>query len=182
MSASKKKKGRSKPLTDEAGEIRELELYADVREVPVNAWPALKRAVREGRAMHIDKDSWFIDSTTGEPIAPHPVIERELKPGEAKPVREVMPELIEAAETYRRVGRPKAASPKVHIGFRLAAEVVASIKATGRGYNARVEQALREAFVTITKAAAALRSGKRRAQVGQEAKRAPKRAAGKRKA
>jgi hypothetical protein len=138
MSASKKKKGRSKPLTDEAGEIRELELYADVREVPVNAWPALKRAVREGRAMHIDKDSWFIDSTTGEPIAPHPVIERELKPGEAKPVREVMPELIEAAETYRRVGRPKAA--------------------------------------------AALRSGKRRAQVGQEAKRAPKRAAGKRKA
>ena len=40
---------------------------------------------------------------------------------------------------------PKAQSPKVHIGFRLASDVVASIKASGRGYNARVEQALRAA-------------------------------------
>ena len=61
-----------------------------------------------------------------------------------KPVREVMPELLEAVENYRRErGRPKAVSPKVHIGFRLAADVVASIRASGPGYNARVEQALR---------------------------------------
>jgi uncharacterized protein (DUF4415 family) len=63
-----------------------------------------------------------------------------------RPVREAMPELIEAMEEFRRkLGRPKAQSPKVHIGFRLASDVVASIKASGRGYNARVEQALREA-------------------------------------
>jgi len=63
-----------------------------------------------------------------------------------KPIREVMPELLEAVENYRRErGRPKAVSPKVHIGFRLAADVVESIKASGPGYNARVEQALREA-------------------------------------
>jgi uncharacterized protein (DUF4415 family) len=61
-------------------------------------------------------------------------------------VREAMPELVEAMEEFRRkLGRPKAAAPKVHIGFRLASDVVASIRATGRGYNARVEQALRAA-------------------------------------
>jgi uncharacterized protein (DUF4415 family) len=42
-------------------------------------------------------------------------------------------------------GRPKAEGPKVHIGFRLAADVVESLKASGPGYNARVEQALRAA-------------------------------------
>jgi uncharacterized protein (DUF4415 family) len=63
-----------------------------------------------------------------------------------QPVREAMPELIEAmAEFRRKLGRPKAEAPKVHIGFRLASDVVASIKASGRGYNARVEKALREA-------------------------------------
>jgi hypothetical protein len=45
----------------------------------------------------------------------------------------------------RKIGRPKATAPKVHIGFRLATDVVASLKASGRGYNARVERALREA-------------------------------------
>jgi uncharacterized protein (DUF4415 family) len=63
-----------------------------------------------------------------------------------RPMREVMPEFIEAmAEFRRKLGRPKAEAPKVHIGFRLAPDVVASIKASGRGYNARVEQALRAA-------------------------------------
>jgi uncharacterized protein (DUF4415 family) len=63
-----------------------------------------------------------------------------------RPVREAMPELIEAmAEFRRKLGRPKAEAPKVHIGFRLAADVVEGVKASGRGYNARVEQALRAA-------------------------------------
>ncbi len=64
-----------------------------------------------------------------------------------KPVREAMPELVEAVEGARRIGRPKAEAPKVHIGFRLAADLVAHIRATGRGYNARVEEALRDAFM-----------------------------------
>ena len=59
---------------------------------------------------------------------------------------EIMPGFIEAMDEFRRkLGRPKAEAPKVHIGFRLASDVVASIKASGRGYNARVEQALRAA-------------------------------------
>ena len=63
-----------------------------------------------------------------------------------KPIVEVDPGMVEAMTKFRRkVGRPKAVAPKVHVGFRLAPDVVASIKASGRGYNARVEQVLREA-------------------------------------
>jgi uncharacterized protein (DUF4415 family) len=63
-----------------------------------------------------------------------------------KPIAEVDPGMVEAmAEFRRKLGRPKAETPKIHIGFRLASDVVASIKASGPGYNARVEQALREA-------------------------------------
>jgi uncharacterized protein (DUF4415 family) len=43
-------------------------------------------------------------------------------------------------------GSPRSESPKVHIGFRLAADVVNGIKANGKGYNARVERVLREAI------------------------------------
>ena len=56
-----------------------------------------------------------------------------------------------------KAGRPKGEGPKVHIGFRLAADVVESLKASGAGYNARVEQALREAGFGAAKKAAAKR-------------------------
>lgn len=61
----------------------------------------------------------------------------------AKPFKEVFPEFYKA---WKRRGRPPVATPKVHIGFRLAADVVEAIRATGPGYNARVEKALREAL------------------------------------
>ena len=60
----------------------------------------------------------------------------------AKPFKEVFPEQFEA---WKRMGRPPVAAPKIHIGFRLAADVVAGIGATGKGYNARVEKVLRDA-------------------------------------
>jgi hypothetical protein len=101
-----------------------------------------------------------------------------------KPVREVMPKLIEAVENYRRKGgRPKAVAPKVHIGFRLAADVVASIKASGSGYNARVEQALREAgFGGKVKRESFSTEGVVAANERRAAKRGAKHAASKRRA
>ena len=47
---------------------------------------------------------------------------------------------------WKKMGRPPAATPKIHIGFRLAADVVHAVRATGRGYNARVEKVLRDAL------------------------------------
>ena len=70
-----------------------------------------------------------------------------------RPIAEVDPGMLEAVAQWRKVGRPKADLPKVHISFRLAPDVVEGIKATGEGYNARVEQALRKAgFGTKRKA------------------------------
>jgi uncharacterized protein (DUF4415 family) len=73
-----------------------------------------------------------------------------------RPLSEVDPGLVEAVAEYRRkMGRPKAETTKVHIGFRLAADVVESVRASGPGYNQRVEQALRKAGFGATKKAPA---------------------------
>lgn len=63
---------------------------------------------------------------------------------EARPFSEMFP--AQFAAWKNRGGRPPAANPKVHIGFRLSAEVVAAIRSTGRGYNARVDKVLKEAI------------------------------------
>jgi uncharacterized protein (DUF4415 family) len=75
-----------------------------------------------------------------------------------------------AATTVRR-GRPKAKAPKVRIGFRLSADVVASVRASGRGYNARVEQALRKAGFGMDEAVSG-DSPKEIAKEGEAAKKA----------
>lgn len=64
----------------------------------------------------------------------------------ARPIQEVDPGMLEAVAEFRRRGRPPVDSPKVRIGLRLAPDVVEGIRATGRGYNARVERVLREAL------------------------------------
>ncbi len=61
----------------------------------------------------------------------------------ARPFKEVFPEQYKA---WKKLGRPPVETPKVHIGFRLAPDVVQGIRATGRGYNARVEKVLRDAL------------------------------------
>ena len=61
----------------------------------------------------------------------------------ARPFKEVFPDIY---REWKKMGRPPVEHPKVHIGFRLAADVVSAIRATGRGYNARVEKVLRDAL------------------------------------
>jgi uncharacterized protein (DUF4415 family) len=73
-------------------------------------------------------------------------------PGLAKRLAEPTREDAYPAVALDKGARPKAEAPKVHIGFRLAADVVESLKASGPGYNVRVEQALRAAgFGAATK-------------------------------
>ena len=62
----------------------------------------------------------------------------------ARPFPELFPGL--ARKLRAQGGRPRLERPKVHVGFRLAADVVEGIKATGKGYNARVERVLRDAL------------------------------------
>ena len=58
-------------------------------------------------------------------------------------IEEEAPELVEGA--LNKVRRLKGEPPKQHIGLRLSADVVESVRASGRGYNVRVEEALRAA-------------------------------------
>lgn len=48
------------------------------------------------------------------------------------------------AKPQVRVGRPKSESPKVFTGIRLDADVIETFKATGKGWQTRVNAALRE--------------------------------------
>ncbi len=64
---------------------------------------------------------------------------------EARPFAEMFPEQFKALKS-RGADGPPVESPKVHIGFQLAADVVKGVRATGPGYNARVEKVLREAL------------------------------------
>ena len=61
----------------------------------------------------------------------------------ARPVSEVMPEIIAAAKRAR--GRPKLARPKAHITLRLDADVVDAFKAEGPGWQTRINDALARA-------------------------------------
>ncbi|QLF69774.1 BrnA antitoxin family protein [Peteryoungia desertarenae] len=69
------------------------------------------------------------------------VTDEELK--EFRPFREVFPDLAEAID--RRLGRPKAESPKKAISIRLDQEVIDRFKATGDGWQSRMNEALRKA-------------------------------------
>ena len=74
---------------------------------------------------------------------------RELTAADMKhfrPIQETDPGMLEAVANYRKRGRPPVESPKMRIGFRLAADVVADVRASGRGFNARVEKVLRDAL------------------------------------
>lgn len=66
---------------------------------------------------------------------------------EAKPFAETFPTL---AENMRRNvgGRPRSANPKVPVSIRLDPDVVAKFKATGPGWQSRMNEVLRREVLT----------------------------------
>jgi uncharacterized protein (DUF4415 family) len=61
----------------------------------------------------------------------------------AKPFAEVFPELMESIRRSR--GRPVADNPKKQVTLRLDADVVERFRAGGRGWQSRINAALRKA-------------------------------------
>lgn len=92
-------------------------------------------AASSRKPSHVSQTDW---DEVESPEVPSPEI------AAARPFKDVFPE--QHASWKRARGRPPSADPKVHIGFRLAADIVSGIRATGRGYNARVERVLRAAL------------------------------------
>ena len=62
----------------------------------------------------------------------------------ARPLKEVDPALF--AMLGKRRGRPPVQFPKKQITMRLSSKIVDEIKASGAGYNARIERILEEAL------------------------------------
>lgn len=66
----------------------------------------------------------------------------------ARPASDVLPELFgkgAAQELLKpKRGRPFSANPKEHVNIRLDADVVSAFKRTGRGWQTRLNDALRD--------------------------------------
>ena len=53
-----------------------------------------------------------------------------------------------AVKPFVRVGRPRKETPKVYTGIRLDAEILDAFKATGKGWQTRMNDALKEWLAT----------------------------------
>jgi uncharacterized protein (DUF4415 family) len=84
------------------------------------------------------KDPDFIDDDENPELTDEDV-------ARARPFKEVFPEQY---KSWKKMGRPRAESPKIFLGLRMAADVVNGVKATGRGYNGRLEKLIREALAS----------------------------------
>ena len=66
----------------------------------------------------------------------------------ARPARDVLPALVgqQAAQELLepRRGRPTSENPKEHLNIRLDADIVSAFKQTGRGWQTRLNNALRD--------------------------------------
>ena len=65
----------------------------------------------------------------------------------AKPASEVLPDLLGpkvASEMLKPRGRPKAVTAKIHVNIRLDADVLEALKATGPGWQTRINKVLRD--------------------------------------
>jgi uncharacterized protein (DUF4415 family) len=105
----------------------------------------MKALIAKG-GVHQDGDGWWIDDATGELIGPDPEIERPLNDAEIarlRPFAEVFPDLAESIKRSR--GRPPKDHPKQQVTLRLDAEVLERLRASGKGWQRRVNEVLKKA-------------------------------------
>lgn len=101
----------------------------------------MKAIIASGSA-HQDEDGWWVDTATGELIGPDPEIERPRTDEDfarAKRTPMVLPEAIAKLRRARGPARTKEA-----ISIRLDMDLVEKLRASGPGWQSRVNDALRE--------------------------------------
>jgi uncharacterized protein (DUF4415 family) len=119
------------------------------------------QAIIAAGGVHQDADGWWIDDATGDLIGPDPELERprtEEELAQAKPFVDAHPDLAasilrdhpELAEVMERTrkrfrGRPRVEKPRQQVSIRLDADVLAKLKASGPGWQTRVNEILRKA-------------------------------------
>jgi uncharacterized protein (DUF4415 family) len=98
--------------------------------------------------VHRDADGWWVDDATGELIGPDPELERPLTQAElasAIPLDAAFPAL---ADTLRRSRGKQKAPTKISTTIRLSPDVLDHFRATGQGWQGRIDDALRDWVAT----------------------------------
>lgn len=104
------------------------------------------KALITAGGVHQDQDGWWVDDASGELIGPDPEIERPSTDEELaqfRPFTEVFPDLAESIRRGR--GRPPLESPKQQVTLRLDADVLERLRASGKGWQGRVNDVLKKA-------------------------------------
>lgn len=119
----------------------------------VRRWQAYDREMKAliaAGGVHQDADGWWVDDATGELIGPDPELERPLARGEADDLEgfeDVFPDLATSAKAeIARRGRPRVDNPKERVTLRLDADVIERLRASGKGWQSRVNETLRKAM------------------------------------
>lgn len=107
----------------------------------------MKALIAKG-GFHLDEDSWWVETATGELVGPDPDLERPMGADEidepaSRTVAEAFPDFAAAIE--KRRGRPPVANPRRQVSIRLDPDVIAHFKAGGKGWQTRINNALRRA-------------------------------------
>ncbi|CAN7424519.1 BrnA antitoxin family protein [Devosia sp. LjRoot3] len=103
------------------------------------------KALIAAGGVHQDDDGWWIDDATGELIGPDPEIERprtEEELAQFRPFAEVFPDQAESIRRSR--GRPPLESPKKQVTLRIDADVLERLRASGKGWQGRVNEVLKK--------------------------------------
>lgn len=107
------------------------------------------KALIAAGGVHQDADGWWVDDKTGELIGPDPDLERPLEEEELanmRPFREVFPDLAASMDQeVAKRGRPPLDKVKTSVTIRLDPDIVAHYKATGKGWQSRMNDDLRKA-------------------------------------
>lgn len=101
------------------------------------------RALIAKGGVHQDKDGWWVDDASGDLIGPDPDIERPSTADEARKAVAFTDAFPALAESVRHRGAQKTPT-KVSTTIRLSPDVIDHFRASGKGWQARIDDALRE--------------------------------------
>lgn len=93
------------------------------------------------RPLTKEEEAEIQKAIASDPDAPEATDEELAK---AKPFREALPELAASIDRAKR-GRPPVEKPRRHVSLRLDPDVIDHYKATGKGWQSRMNDDLRKA-------------------------------------
>jgi uncharacterized protein (DUF4415 family) len=111
---------------------------AELNDIERRRKAARARARRLDETADAEADAAVLAAAAADPDA-KPMADGSLK--RMRPAHEVVPELV--ARTLRRRGRPRSPSPKQQVTLRLDADLIARLRASGAGWQVRVNEVLK---------------------------------------